>query len=85
MDYLRGWCLGGILMLVGKCNSAIQSVFTLFKAGYDHVLPALVSMHQMPWGIEVFIISSQDWGKHITVVKLCMAFESGPEWTVTLF
>jgi hypothetical protein len=35
---------------------------------------------QMPWGIAEFIISSQDLGKHIRVVKLCMAFESGPEW-----
>jgi hypothetical protein len=85
MDCLRGWCLGEILILLGKCHSAIQSVFTLSKAGFDNVLPALGSMRQMPWGIEVFITSSQDWGKHIIVVKLCMSFESGPEWIVTLF
>ncbi len=85
MDCLRGWCLGGILILLGKCHFAIQSVFTLFKAGFNSVLPVLGSMRQMLWGIEVFIISSQDWGKHIIVVKLCMSFESGPEWKVTLF
>jgi hypothetical protein len=49
------------------------------------VLPALISARQMPWGIEGFIISSQDWGKRIIVVKLCMAFESGPEWLEELF
>ncbi len=49
------------------------------------MLPALSSVCQMPWGIEGFIISSQDWGKHIIVVKLCMAFESRPEWLEELF
>ncbi len=48
-------------------------------------LLALSSVRQMPWGIEGFIISSQDWGKRIIVVKLCMAFESGPEWQEELF
>ncbi len=49
------------------------------------MLPALSSVRQMPWGVEVFIISSQDWGKRIIIVKLCMAFESGPEWLEALF
>ncbi len=49
------------------------------------MLPALSSVCQMQWGTEGFIISSQDWGKHIIVVKLCMAFESGPEWLEELF
>jgi hypothetical protein len=44
------------------------------------VLPVLNSVRQMPWGIEGFIISSQDCGKHIIVVKQCMACEPGPEW-----
>jgi hypothetical protein len=48
------------------------------------VLPALSFARQMLWGLAEFIISSQDWGKHIIVVKQCMAFESGPEWKVTL-
>jgi hypothetical protein len=49
------------------------------------VLLALSSVCQMPWGIELFIISSQDWGKCIIVVKQCMPFESGPEWLEELF
>ncbi len=49
------------------------------------MLLALSSVCQMTLGIEVFIISSQDWGKRIIVVKLCMAFESGPEWLEELF
>ena len=49
------------------------------------MLLALSSVRQMPWGIEGFIISSQDWGKRIIVVKLCMAFESGPKWLEELF
>ncbi len=49
------------------------------------MLLALSFVRQMPWGIEVFIISSQDCGKRIKVVKLCMAFESGPEWLEELF
>ncbi len=72
-------CLGGILILVGECNYAVQSVFTPYKAGFDNVRLALSSVCQMPLGIEVFIISSQDWGKSNIVVKLSMAFESGPE------
>ncbi len=54
-------------------------------AGFDNVLPALSSLRQMLWDIEGFIISSQDWGKRIIVVKLCMAFESGPECLEELF
>ncbi len=49
------------------------------------MLPALSSVRQMLWDIEGFIISSQDWGKRIIVVKLFMAFESKPEWLEELF
>ncbi len=56
-----------------------------WKAAFDNVLLALSSVRQMPWGLEGFIISSQDWGKRIIVVKLCMAFESRPEWQEELF
>jgi hypothetical protein len=65
------------------CHS--KCFFTPYKAGFDNVLPALSSVRQMLWDIEGFIISSQDWGKRIIVVKLCMAFESGPDWLEELF
>ncbi len=40
---------------------------------------------QMRWTGDVSIIITLDWEKHIRVVKLCMTFESGPEWIETLF
>ncbi len=40
---------------------------------------------QMRWTGDVSIIITLNWEKHIRVVKLCMTFESGPEWIETLF
>ncbi len=39
---------------------------------------------QMRWIGDVSIIITLDWEKHIRVVKLCMTFESGPEWIQTV-
>jgi hypothetical protein len=40
---------------------------------------------QIRWTGDVSIIITLDWEKHTRVVKLCMTFESGPEWIETLF
>ncbi len=47
-------------------------------------LAYLASACQMRWTGEVSIIITLDWGKRIRVVKLCMTFESGPEYILTL-
>ena len=56
----------------------------LVDSGLVLSLLYMASACQMRWTGEVSITFTLDWEKHIRVVKLCMPFESGPEWIETL-